>query len=302
MPTLFWTGELSFSMKMLMNISNILAWITGNARDTAAMKERVKLGYEGAYSDHVAQYDIEGTDHYRRIAATLLENLDVQSKEVLDVGCGTGILSLLALRQGAAKVVCGDLSEHMLEQCRQKATIQGYDREHIDFCQLDSESLPFADNSFDTVLSSMVLGLVPDQEQVVVEMTRVLRSGGSLALSTHGPGHYMEAIDAALRATSKRYLVGYRIEFWPRKERELRRILSRAGLLDIQTHRLTHSDSFDTGEKAYDFFASTSASWWYSKFPPAKVEGDSRRIRAYFEHREITTITQDVIFACGHKP
>jgi ubiquinone/menaquinone biosynthesis C-methylase UbiE len=120
MPPVFWTGKLSSPMKWLTNINCLVAWMTGNARDTAAMKKRMKLGYEGVLSDHVTRYDELGLQEYTKMATNLLEGVDLRGKEVLDVGCGTGILSLLAIKQGAAKLTCGDLSEDMLGQCRKK--------------------------------------------------------------------------------------------------------------------------------------------------------------------------------------
>ncbi len=43
-------------MMLMVNANNILAWITGDIRNTAAMKQRVKQGYEGSFSDHVSGY------------------------------------------------------------------------------------------------------------------------------------------------------------------------------------------------------------------------------------------------------
>jgi len=40
-------------MKLLVNTSNILAWLSGSTRDTNAMKQRVKLGYDGTFTDHM---------------------------------------------------------------------------------------------------------------------------------------------------------------------------------------------------------------------------------------------------------
>jgi hypothetical protein len=53
MPPVFWTGKLTKSIMLLVNLSNVIAWISGNAKNTAAMKERVKQGYNGAFSNHV---------------------------------------------------------------------------------------------------------------------------------------------------------------------------------------------------------------------------------------------------------
>jgi hypothetical protein len=56
------------------------------------------------------------------------------------------------------------------------------------------------------------------------------------------------------------YVIGYRIEYWPREEIEIQRMLTKAGLVDVKTSRLTWQDSFETGGRAYDFFAAVSAS------------------------------------------
>ncbi len=301
MPPLFWTGRLSFSMKLLVNINNFLSLITGNARDTAAMKRRIKLGYEGACSGHVTHYDEFGLDHYTKIATKLLEGVDVRDKEVLDVGCGTGVMSILVLKQGAARLTCGDISEYMLGQCRKKMMAQGTVAGKVDFRQLDTESLPYDDESLDVVVSGMLLGLVPNQQKVVTEIARVLRPGGILAFSTHAPECWWEASDAAFRAIPKRYTLGYRVEYWPRKGIEIQRMLVQAGLVDVQTRKLFWQDSFETGDAAYDFFASASASWWNAKLPPDKIEEISKKTRDYFEHNKVTQITHDIILAYGRK-
>jgi ubiquinone/menaquinone biosynthesis C-methylase UbiE len=302
MPTIFWTGKLSLPMMLMVNANNILAWLTGNVRDTAAMKDRVRQGYDGAFSEHVTRYDELGAEFQTKAATAQLEGMDLQGREVLDVGCGTGIISLLALQKGAAKVVCGDISNYMLEAGRTKADRQGYGADRIDFRQLDAESLPFEDASFDFVMTGMTLGLLPNTEKAVTEMVRVLRPSGLLSVGAHGPEHYWEACDASFRVINKRYVLGYRLEFWPRREEEVRRLLAQAGLIDIRTKRLTWLNEFKTGGDAYDFFAAISSNWWYAKVPPNKRAEETRKTRDYFDRKGIRQITDDITLAYGRKP
>jgi len=289
-------------MMFLVNANNVMAWLTGNARDTAAMKNRIKQGYDGAFSEHVTRYDELGEEFQTKAATAQLEGMDLQGKDVLDVGAGTGIMSLLALRRGAAKVVCGDISSYMLEVGRTKANRQGYGVGRMDFRQLDAESLPFDDASFDVVMTGMTMGLLPDPKKAMKEMVRVLRPGGLLSVGAHGPEHYWAACDASFRVINKRYVLGYRLEFWPMKEEAVRRLLAEAGIVDIRITRHTWRNTFKNGGEAYDFFAAISSNWWYAKFPPTKRDEETRKTRDYFERKGVVIITDDIILAYGQKP
>lgn len=302
MPPIFWTGKLSLPMRLLVNTSNLLAWITGNARDTVAMKQRMKRGYEGQYSNDIKKYDAQGMEHYSKIARELLDGTEVSGKEVVDIGCGTGILSLLALKEGASKVTCGDLSEYMLSQCRNKITAQGYESSQVDFRIVDAEDLPFNDNSFDIAFSSMVLGLVPNQSKVITEMGRVIRPGGVIGIAIQGTEYYAEAVEAAFRIIPKHYVIGYRIEFFPLSEGKLAQMLVQSGLKNVKTRRITWKDSFKTGSELYDFFSATSSAWWYEKLPSDKITEIADNTKKYLERIGITELSQDVILAFGEKP
>ena len=302
MPPVLWTGKLTKSMMLLVNFSNAIAWISGNAKNTAAMKQRVKLGYNAAFSNHVEKYDALGLDLQRRSAYMQLDEIDFRGKEILDVGCGTGVSSFIALEKGASRVICGDISEYMLDLAKKKATAAGYDENQIVFRQLDAEALPFKDGTFDVSMTGMTLGLLPDQAKAVSELARVTRHGGLVSVGAHGPEHYWEAIDASLRAITKRYVLGYRLEWWPLKDFEVEKMLVDVGLTDTRTFRAVWRNDFPSGGAAYDFFASVSASYWYAKFPPDKIAADSEKTRNFFERKGVTRITDDVIFAYGTKP
>ena len=301
MPSVLWTGKLSLSMSLVVNTSNILAWFGGNARDSDSMKQRVKLGYDGAFTDHITRYDELGLEFQIRAGKAQLEGLDVSGKEILDVGAGTGALSFLMLENGAAKVTCGDISEYMLSQCRKKAADKGYHEDRIDFRLLDAELLPFKDNSFDIVVTGMTLGLLPDQRQAIKEMARVVRPGGIVSIGAHGPEHYWEPTDTYFRAINKRYVLGYRLEFWPRDEKEVRKMMVQAGLSDIDTRREIWRNRFASGWDAFDFFTAISSAWWYANFPEEKRRADYQKVRDYFNKKNKNVVTDDIILAYGRK-
>jgi len=288
-------------MKVLVNTSSILAWFGGSARNAHAMKQRIKMGYNGTFTDNVTKYDELGLEFQIKAAKAQLEGLDLHGKEILDVGAGTGALSFMMLEKGAAKVTCGDISEYMLAQCRKKAAEKGYGEDKIDFQVLDAESLPFKDNTFDMVVTGMTLGLLPDQRQAIKEMARVVRPGGYVAVGAHGPEHYWEPTDTYFRAINKRYVLGYRLEFWPRTEKEVRNMMAQAGLSDIISRREIWRNQFATGGEAFDFFAAISSSWWYAKFPEDKRRDDSQKVREYFNKKKRNQVTDDIVLAYGRK-
>jgi demethylmenaquinone methyltransferase/2-methoxy-6-polyprenyl-1,4-benzoquinol methylase/phosphoethanolamine N-methyltransferase len=107
----------------------------------------------------------------------------VQGEAVLDVGCGTGDLTLeLAHRVGSGGLVAGiDAAPEMVARACQKAG-----RQHlaIDFRVEPVERLSFADQTFDVVVSSLVFHHLPDalKRQALAEIRRVLKPGGRLLL------------------------------------------------------------------------------------------------------------------------
>lgn len=100
---------------------------------------------------------------------------------VLEVGCGTGEVTLVAkARAGSAGRVAGiDASPEMIEVARAKAAQQGVD---IDFRHALIEALPFPDHTFDVVLSSLMMHHLPDdlKQDGLREISRVLKPGGHL--------------------------------------------------------------------------------------------------------------------------
>lgn len=114
----------------------------------------------------------------------ILRTADIPSGAVvLDVGCGTGTLALMAKTQlGAQGKVYGiDAAPEMIDVARHKATDQN---RAVDFRQGVIESLPFEDSTFDVVLSTLMFHHLPDdlKQRGLAEIFRVLKPGGRLLI------------------------------------------------------------------------------------------------------------------------
>lgn len=92
---------------------------------------------------------------------------------VLELGVGTGLN--LPLYRNVEEVIGVDISRKMLEKARRKRT-----EVPVKLIQADARSLPFPNKSFDTVVSTFFLCVVPEKERVIREIKRVLKPNGSL--------------------------------------------------------------------------------------------------------------------------
>ncbi len=114
-------------------------------------------------------------------AASLVDFAEVRSgQSLLDVACGTGIVALTAERRGA-RVRGVDLAPALLAEARQLTGSLGV---QVEFHEGDVEALPFADSSFDVVLSQFGHMFAPRPQVAIDQMLRVLKPGGRIAFST----------------------------------------------------------------------------------------------------------------------
>ena len=103
-------------------------------------------------------------------------------ERVLDLGCGAGTDSLVAAQMvGQSGRVTGiDMTPEMLAKARASAAEMGA---NVEFVEGEVERLPFADESFDVVISNGVIDLVPDKDAVFGEISRVLVPGGRIQIA-----------------------------------------------------------------------------------------------------------------------
>jgi SAM-dependent methyltransferase len=114
----------------------------------------------------------------------LVEAVDIRTgAKVLDVAAGSGATSIPAAMAGG-DVIASDLTPELLEAGRHAAIAA---QVAVQWVEADAEDLPFADASFDVVLSTFGAMFAPRHQVVADELLRVTRPGGTIGLTTWTP-------------------------------------------------------------------------------------------------------------------
>jgi ubiquinone/menaquinone biosynthesis C-methylase UbiE len=149
--------------------------------DLEALKARQRAAWASG------DYAVIGTT-LQIVGEALCEAVDLRAGEsVLDVAGGNGNASLAAARRFGA-VTCSDYVSQLLERARERAEAE---RLEIAFKLADAEALPFADGSFDLVLSTFGVMFTPNQDKAAAELLRVCRPGGRIGLANWTPGGFV---------------------------------------------------------------------------------------------------------------
>jgi ubiquinone/menaquinone biosynthesis C-methylase UbiE len=156
--------------------------------DLTAVKARQQVAWGSG------DYAIVGTT-LQIVGEMLCEAVDLRSSQkVLDVAAGNGNATLAAARR-FADVTSTDYVGALLERGRERAQAE---RLTVKFQEADAEALPFADNSFDTVLSTFGVMFTPNQEQAARELMRVVKRGGKIGMANWTPEGYIGQLFKAL--------------------------------------------------------------------------------------------------------
>jgi SAM-dependent methyltransferase len=146
-----------------------------------ALKERLKATWESGDYGHFARYLEPG-------AFAFLERLaPAPGTRMLDVGCGAGQIAIPAARAGV-RVTGIDLAANLVAQARERARDEGLP---VAFEQGDAEALPYADASFDLVVSLIGAMFAPRPERVAAELVRVCRPGGRIVMANWTPAGFV---------------------------------------------------------------------------------------------------------------
>lgn len=148
------------------------------------MMDPLKASIVHAWDRGVADYDdLVGHGRLTRTEvdawkAALAQYLPPAPAQVLEVGAGTGVMSLLIAELGHPLTAI-DISRGMLQEARRKAAQRGLT---ITFEIADAEVLPFHDGDFDAVFGRHILWTLPHPDRALSEWRRVLRASGRLVL------------------------------------------------------------------------------------------------------------------------
>ena len=157
---------------------------TAPAVDLVAVKNKQNLAWSSG------DYAVVGTT-LQIVGESLCEALDLHAGEhVLDVAAGNGNATLAAARRWC-DVVSTDYVPTLLERGRARASANGL---QVKFEQADAENLPYADHSFNVVMSTFGVMFTPDQAKAAAEMARVCKSGGRIGLANWTPTSFVGEI------------------------------------------------------------------------------------------------------------
>ena len=127
--------------------------------------------------------------------------------DVLELGSGTGAtLQRLDWENGrVTSFTATDLSAGMLAQARQRPEVDG---RPVAFEEVEATTLPYPDDSFDTVTTSLTLCTVPDPERTLREMSRVTRPGGRIVILEHvrAPNPLLAGMQRILTPLQERHM------------------------------------------------------------------------------------------------
>jgi SAM-dependent methyltransferase len=188
------------------------------------MKDKVIQAYNKlavSYEHEVDQNNVYNTDYERPAMIDLLPNR-LTGLKVLDAGCAAGWYTEHLINQGAIPTAI-DISPEMVEATKRRT------KGKVEVLCWDlSEKLPFEDDTYDIILSSLTLHYLEKWENTFSEFSRVLKSSGIFLFSVHHP-----FMDISMSHTKEYFKTELLVDHWKRGEEMVEVVFYRRPLHQI---------------------------------------------------------------------
>ncbi len=167
-----------------------------------------------------------GTDEVDRF----LNGISLSGKRVLDIGSGLGGVDVhLAAQHGVKEIIGIDVDPYLVDRSTQLARKHGVE-DRLSFQCVDPGPLPFADDSFDLVISKDSIIHIPDKADLARDIFRVLRSGGEFSASD-----WLAGYDGGAPPEMQAYLEAEGLDFGLATAAVYTAALKAAGFVDTRT-------------------------------------------------------------------
>ena len=161
--------------------------------------------------------------------ARVLDGIDLTGAEVLDIGCGSGGITVdLVRRHDAGRVVGIDVETRVCDHARRRVDAAGLS-DRVEIRLVEPGPLPFADGSFDVVFSKDSIVHIADKETMCRDVFRVLRPGGWFVASD-----WLIADDGEPSPAMAAYIAAEALDFGMASPARYERALAAAGFVDVE--------------------------------------------------------------------
>jgi ubiquinone/menaquinone biosynthesis C-methylase UbiE len=210
----------------------------------------------GAWERHADRFDKQS---FEVATAWMLDSVALRPGErVLELACGPAGLGLQAARAVGAdgQVLSTDFAQPMVEAARRRAEVEKLD--NMDFEVVDAESIDLPDESFDAVLCRFGYMLMGDSGAALRETSRVLRTGGRVALAVWGEAEENPWASTPMRAVMEHFDAPPPEPEAPgmfalADEPRLRRLLEQAGFTEIRVERVEAVEQYESLDAWWNF-------------------------------------------------
>lgn len=255
-------------------------------------------------------YDKPALRFFPLVAEKLVELAHIrEGPNVLDAGTGTGVAAVAAAQKVGrlGKVIGVDIGEQILDQARQKLDLRA--PTNLSFFLGDMEHLEFPDESFDVVLSASSLFFLSDMQSGLEEWKRVLKHGGTIAISGYGESAFRPLSDlyeARIRSYGVKLAAPTRPFSWQRlmEPEQCLSLFRTAGLENIEVFSEQLGYYLQDADEWWDVVWNSGFRGPVSQLRPEQLEHFKREHLAEVKTLETSKGTWlDIasVFAIGHK-